>query len=172
MNITQPTPAEVKVTREKAGLTQEQAGTLVHASKRTWQNWESEGNDSRTIPLSAWELFLIKATPPEPLNLVEELKSEFKQRNHSNIDESIKTITELVREQHLSGEWEWLKVQTQGEFAEMEITAWAESNGFTVKKGDNGFSTGIFIIWGKTPLMWSNWDCTLKADGTLSAKDK
>ena len=56
----QPTPSEVKAARQEAGMTQEQAGELVHASKRTWQNWESEGKEGRAIPLASWELFLIK----------------------------------------------------------------------------------------------------------------
>lgn len=58
--ITQPTPSEVKAAREAAGLTQPQAAELVHAGKKSWQNWESETGEARKIPLATWELFLIK----------------------------------------------------------------------------------------------------------------
>lgn len=58
--ITQPTPTDIKTARVAAGLTQTEAAALVHAGLKTWQNWESEGGESRKIPLAAWELFLIK----------------------------------------------------------------------------------------------------------------
>lgn len=58
--IEQPTPFQVRGARTAAGLTQTQAGNLVHTSTRTWQNWEAEGNEGRKIPLASWELFLIK----------------------------------------------------------------------------------------------------------------
>lgn len=58
--ITQPTPAQVRAERTEAGITQTQAAHLVHASLKTWQNWESETGESRKIPLASWELFLIK----------------------------------------------------------------------------------------------------------------
>ena len=58
--ITQPAPAEIKAARIMVGLTQTEAAFLVHASLKTWQNWESESGESRKIPLAAWELFLIK----------------------------------------------------------------------------------------------------------------
>lgn len=58
--ITQPTPTEIKAARVAAELTQTEAATLVHAGLKTWQNWESDGDAGRKIPLAAWELFLIK----------------------------------------------------------------------------------------------------------------
>lgn len=59
--IAQPSPAEIKSARLAAGLTQTQAAQLVHASLKTWQNWESESGEARKIPLASWELFLIKS---------------------------------------------------------------------------------------------------------------
>lgn len=61
-DLEQPTRAEVRAARLKAELTQTQAGELVHASLKTWQNWESEGAEGRKMPLAAWELFLIKTS--------------------------------------------------------------------------------------------------------------
>lgn len=58
--LKQPSPSDIKTARLAAGLTQTEAGLLVHASLKTWQNWESESGESRKIPLAAWELFLIK----------------------------------------------------------------------------------------------------------------
>lgn len=58
--ITQPSPSEIKSQRLAAGLTQTQAAKLVHASLKTWQNWESETGEARKMPLAPWELFLIK----------------------------------------------------------------------------------------------------------------
>jgi len=56
--ITQPDPAQIAAAREAAGLTQQQAGELVHTDGRTWRRWEA---GDRAISLAVWELFLIKA---------------------------------------------------------------------------------------------------------------
>jgi len=53
-----PTPQEILAAREAAGLTQTQAAMLVHASCRTWQQWEA---DDRRMHPAFWELFCIKA---------------------------------------------------------------------------------------------------------------
>ena len=55
-----PTPAEVRAAREAAGLTQEQAGELVHSSRIAWARWESNGADARRMHPGLWELFNIK----------------------------------------------------------------------------------------------------------------
>ena len=53
-----PTPDEMRVTRERAGLSQAQAADLVHlgAAKR-WSEYE---RGVATIDPARWELFLIK----------------------------------------------------------------------------------------------------------------
>ena len=53
-----PTPDDVRVAREAAGLTQTQAGALVHAGCRTWQQWEA---GERRMHPAFWELFRAKA---------------------------------------------------------------------------------------------------------------
>jgi len=53
-----PAPAEIRAARERAGLTQTEAGALVHTAVRTWQQWEA--GDRRMHP-AYWELFLIKS---------------------------------------------------------------------------------------------------------------
>lgn len=50
-------PREIKKARLKLGLTQKQAGEVVGAKRRTWQDWEL-GN--RNMPIAKWELFRIK----------------------------------------------------------------------------------------------------------------
>lgn len=60
-----PTPEDVRLTRLQAGLTQTQAAQLVSTAQgqpyRTWQGYEVETGQPghRTIPLAAWELFLL-----------------------------------------------------------------------------------------------------------------
>lgn len=53
-----PTPAEIRAAREAAGLTQEQAGELIHGSRRAWQDYEA---GSRKMHPGLWELFRLKA---------------------------------------------------------------------------------------------------------------
>ena len=52
-----PLPAAIQSARAAAGLTQTQAGDLIHTSCRNWQKWES--GESRMHP-AFFELFLIK----------------------------------------------------------------------------------------------------------------
>lgn len=52
-----PSPEEVREAREVAGLSQTEAGALVHTTCRTWQQWEA--GDRRMHP-AFWELFRIK----------------------------------------------------------------------------------------------------------------
>lgn len=49
-----PQPADVRAARIAAGLTQTQAGALVHAACRTWQQWEA---GDRPMHKGLWELF-------------------------------------------------------------------------------------------------------------------
>lgn len=53
-----PTGDEIRRAREAAGLTQTEAGELVHSSLRTWQQWEAE---DRKMHPGFWELFQIKS---------------------------------------------------------------------------------------------------------------
>lgn len=55
-----PTPDEIRATREQAGLTQAQSAAMVHANPRAWQKWE--GGERRMHP-AFWELFRIKSAP-------------------------------------------------------------------------------------------------------------
>jgi DNA-binding transcriptional regulator YiaG len=52
-----PTPEEIRFSREASGLTQTEAGKLLHTTCRTWQQWEA--GDRRMHP-AFWELFQIK----------------------------------------------------------------------------------------------------------------
>ena len=55
--VKSPTPSEICAARERAGLTQTEAGMLVHCGLRTWQQWEA--GDRRMHP-AMWELFWMK----------------------------------------------------------------------------------------------------------------
>lgn len=61
--MNKPAPNQIKALREAARLSQSEAAELVHATRRTWQNWEApEGSAShRAMPPAAWELFEAKA---------------------------------------------------------------------------------------------------------------
>ncbi len=52
-----PEPDAIKAARVHASLTQTQAGQVVHASLRAWQQWES---GERGMPPGLFELFMIK----------------------------------------------------------------------------------------------------------------
>lgn len=54
-----PAPADIRAARKAAGLTQTQAGEMVHSSCRAWQQWES--GDRRMHP-ATWALFLIRSS--------------------------------------------------------------------------------------------------------------
>lgn len=60
--MTHPTPHDIKAVRLAAGLTQTQAGALINASRRTWQNWEAPENlpSHRKMPIAKWRLFCIE----------------------------------------------------------------------------------------------------------------
>ena len=53
-----PSPEQIREIRLSASLTQTEAGRLVYAALRTWQEWEGDG---RVMPAAAWALFLIRA---------------------------------------------------------------------------------------------------------------
>lgn len=55
--MTSPTPEQIKEARQKAGLTQTQAGALVHTTCRVWQQWEA---GDRNMHPAFWELFTTK----------------------------------------------------------------------------------------------------------------
>jgi DNA-binding XRE family transcriptional regulator len=56
-----PTPAQIREARERAGLTQAEAAKKVYATPRAWQNWESEDpTESRRMHPAIFELFLLK----------------------------------------------------------------------------------------------------------------
>jgi DNA (cytosine-5)-methyltransferase 1 len=55
--MNKPTPQQIKQARKEAGLTQKQAGELVHVEVRTWQKWEY---GERPMSAAVWELFNLK----------------------------------------------------------------------------------------------------------------
>lgn len=57
-----PKPSEIAALRITAGLTQTQAADLLHATLRTFQQWEAapESSTNRKMHPAFWELFRIK----------------------------------------------------------------------------------------------------------------
>lgn len=58
MNITAPSPDEIKAARRAAKLTQGEAAELVHLG--SLQRWAEYEQSKRNIDIARWELFLIK----------------------------------------------------------------------------------------------------------------
>lgn len=59
-----PTPQQIIDRRQQAGLTQSEAATLVYASLRAWQQWESSTpGDARGMHPAMFELFELKTAP-------------------------------------------------------------------------------------------------------------
>jgi DNA-binding transcriptional regulator YiaG len=52
-----PTTEQIKALRAQAGITQEMAATILHTTRRAYQQWEA--GDRKMHP-AFWELFLIK----------------------------------------------------------------------------------------------------------------
>jgi DNA-binding transcriptional regulator YiaG len=53
-----PLPSEILKARKRLGITQSEAGKMLHTTCRVWQQWEA--GDRRMHP-AFWELFQIKA---------------------------------------------------------------------------------------------------------------
>jgi DNA-binding transcriptional regulator YiaG len=58
--ISNPTPAEIRAARDRAGLTMKEAAELIYSTLRTWQDWEAEGDTNRRMHPGLFELFQIK----------------------------------------------------------------------------------------------------------------
>ncbi len=56
-----PEPDLIRATRDGCLQTQEQAASVVHATRRTWQDWES---GARRMPRVAWEVYLLHHCRP------------------------------------------------------------------------------------------------------------
>jgi len=52
-----PQGHEIKLARDALGLTQHEAATLIHSTRRTWQDWEA---GVARMHCGLWELFKIK----------------------------------------------------------------------------------------------------------------
>jgi putative transcriptional regulator len=55
--IRAPRPATIRKARHRLGLTQTEAGFVINAKMRTWQDWEG---GQRKMPRAKWDLFVIK----------------------------------------------------------------------------------------------------------------
>lgn len=58
-HMTIPTPDAIRDARITAGLTQTEAGQLVHVLQRAWARWEA---GDREMHPGLWELFQIKTS--------------------------------------------------------------------------------------------------------------
>lgn len=74
MNILRkPTPEDIIELTKKHNLTRAQAAGLISVSVNTWHNWTAkvDTKDHRQMPLTAWELFLLKIDEHPTYKLVE-----------------------------------------------------------------------------------------------------
>lgn len=56
----EPTPIQIRAARKEAGLTQNEAASLISATVRAWRSWESQSESTaRAMPISKWRLFLL-----------------------------------------------------------------------------------------------------------------
>ena len=57
-----PTPEEVRLARENADLTQQQAGELIYKDESAWRRYETAKSkkSARGMELAYFELFLLK----------------------------------------------------------------------------------------------------------------
>jgi DNA-binding transcriptional regulator YiaG len=53
-----PSPADVRASRFRAGLTHRAAAALIHCAERSWQDWES---GARRMHPAMWELWRRKS---------------------------------------------------------------------------------------------------------------
>jgi hypothetical protein len=78
--VPQPAPSQIRLAREKVGLSQTAALQLVSDAGvkgyRTWQRYEAPvgSPDHRTIPIGIWELFLLRTGQHPTHKLVQKLK--------------------------------------------------------------------------------------------------
>lgn len=56
-----PTPQAIIAARTRLQLTQTEAGALIYASLRAWQDWEG---GKRRMPPAAWEYFCLLCSSP------------------------------------------------------------------------------------------------------------
>ena len=56
-----PDPELIRETRGGVCQTQAQAAAVVHATVRTWQDWEA---GRRRMPLVAWQVYLLRHCQP------------------------------------------------------------------------------------------------------------
>jgi len=58
-----PTPEDVAAARDEAGMTQQQAAAVVHATREAWKSWEA---GRRAMPAGLFELFCMKTGVDNP----------------------------------------------------------------------------------------------------------
>lgn len=63
-----PTPQEVRAARLEAGLTQKQAGRIVHMTATSWGRFEALPSlaSFRQISETTWDLFLLRTLSRRP----------------------------------------------------------------------------------------------------------
>lgn len=69
-----PSPEQIRATREAAGLTQTAAARLVNSTLRAWQGWEAPSGDigHRRMSYAVWFALHAKLTlPPDQIEEIE-----------------------------------------------------------------------------------------------------
>jgi len=62
MEITRPSPDELRLIIKKHDLTRKEAAELLHVALKTLHTWLAPlgSKENRAVPVAAWELLLIK----------------------------------------------------------------------------------------------------------------
>jgi len=61
-----PSPEEIRATRDALGLTQRAAAALIYGTVRAWEDWEA---GTRRMHPTSWELFRMRAAVPEDVEI-------------------------------------------------------------------------------------------------------
>lgn len=79
-----PAPADIRASRQLAGLSQRESATLIHVSRRSWQCYE---DGKAEIKLGLWELYLFKTGQlwVKPIALKDEKKPTRRQGRSANL---------------------------------------------------------------------------------------
>lgn len=79
-----PDSAQIRASRQRAGLSQRASAALIHVSRRSWQSYEK---GEAEIKLGLWELFQFKTGQlwVKPLALAAESKPTRRQGRASNL---------------------------------------------------------------------------------------
>lgn len=103
--------------------------------------------------------------------LVYKLCSIEKENAMSDWENITEKLSEIMINKARSGRWSSLSISCQSFQVQKILTAWAEQQGLTVSEYNAGFSRGILLSWGYTPIIYSGYEVEIWGDGSLHVND-